>query len=316
MSTDVIAKAGHDFHVVSLTPSVTLFVDFDGTNGTDPRGSSFYKGRAHVCLKDSIFQPSNAERHAVELLSLMDDVGGIPALVMSMMTNGGADHNCRHLAVQMSWLGVLLISGFDMLVVSRVAPTHSWSNPAERVMSPLNLAMQNMALAREKLDEDFEAAMRRYNGMSTMRSLGNDDDGEATPEQPLVADVDRHIERQTACTLSEDSEPRVLELINCDEVGQSCSPEGLDIAQPLARQPVVEQDNDEGLDPAQPPALQPIFEWDSHEGLDPAHPPEQQPFVELDIDEGLDLAQPPAPQPVVELDIDEGLDPAQPVGLR
>lgn len=68
MPTDIVAKVGdHDFHVVSLTPSVTLCVEFDGTDDTDPRGKSFYKGTAHVCLKDSIFQPSHAERHEVEL---------------------------------------------------------------------------------------------------------------------------------------------------------------------------------------------------------------------------------------------------------
>ena len=65
MPVDIDSQAGdHDFHVVSLTPSVTLLVDFDGI---DTSASSFYRGQAYVSLKDSIFQPSTAERHVVEL---------------------------------------------------------------------------------------------------------------------------------------------------------------------------------------------------------------------------------------------------------
>jgi len=55
----------HDFHaVIALTPSVTLVVDFDGDENIaeEKRILSFYRGNAHVCLKDSIFQLSNAER--------------------------------------------------------------------------------------------------------------------------------------------------------------------------------------------------------------------------------------------------------------
>lgn len=66
MPADVEARAGdHDFHIVSLTTNVTLLVDFDGTHEDDDCLTSFYKGHAHVCLKDAIFQPSTAERHVV-----------------------------------------------------------------------------------------------------------------------------------------------------------------------------------------------------------------------------------------------------------
>ncbi len=73
LPSDVHSKVGdHDFDVASLTPSVTLVVDFDGRNNLDEEVqlASFYRGRAHVCLKDSIFQSSNVEKHAVELPSL------------------------------------------------------------------------------------------------------------------------------------------------------------------------------------------------------------------------------------------------------
>ena len=53
---DVVPESGdHDFHVVSLTPSVTLLVDFDGSQEEEDGLKGFYGGQAHVCLKDSIF---------------------------------------------------------------------------------------------------------------------------------------------------------------------------------------------------------------------------------------------------------------------
>jgi len=111
--------------VVSLTPNVTMVVNFDGRNDIiDEKLSNFYRGSAHFCLKDSIFHPSNAERHVVELMSLLDTMS-TPFPVLFVMTDGGPYHNCKHLAVQMSWLGLFLKIGMDMLVVSRAAPTQS-----------------------------------------------------------------------------------------------------------------------------------------------------------------------------------------------
>ena len=195
LPADVVPRAGdHDFHVVSLTPSVTLVVDFDGTESRDLGLTSFYKGQAHVCLKDAIFQPSHAERHAVEFGQLLAGCP-TPYPALFVMTDGGPDHNCRHLSVQMSWLGFFILSGLDMLVVHRAAPTQSWTNPAERVMGPLNLAMQNMALCRTKMDNDFEAAMHRCNGMAAVRTLHEEqcanattpplDQHETSPTQPM-----------------------------------------------------------------------------------------------------------------------------------
>jgi len=142
--------------VVSLTPRVTLFVDFDRRNDMDgeKKMTSFYRRSTHVSLKDSIFRAYNAERHAVELISYLDAVLAgccAPSPVLFVMTDGRPDHNCKHLSVQMSWLGFFLKTRIDMLVVTCVAPTQSRTNPAERCMGPINLALQNCALSRTKL---------------------------------------------------------------------------------------------------------------------------------------------------------------------
>ncbi len=48
--------------------SVTLVVDFDGQNNLDKEDQLviFYRGRAHVGSKDSVFHLSNVEGRAVE----------------------------------------------------------------------------------------------------------------------------------------------------------------------------------------------------------------------------------------------------------
>jgi len=87
--------------VVALTPSVIMVINFDGRNViVDEKLSNFYRGFAHVCLKNSIFQPSNAKKHAVEQMSLLDTMD-TPCPVLFVMTDGGPDHNCKYLAVRM-----------------------------------------------------------------------------------------------------------------------------------------------------------------------------------------------------------------------
>lgn len=117
-------------------------------------------------LKESIFQPSNALRHSAELLSLTRD--DCPPFAMAF-TDGGPDHNIRHWNVVLAWLAYFLASGHDILVVARTAPTQSWTNPAERVMSPINLALQNCALARAQSTPEFEEVMGRCNSMAAVR---------------------------------------------------------------------------------------------------------------------------------------------------
>ncbi|CAB5207012.1 hypothetical protein RhiirA5_441013 [Rhizophagus irregularis] len=57
-----ISACDHDFNKLSLTPSVSLFVDIPN-NITE----SFYQGQVYVSYKDTVFQPSCGLRHATEL---------------------------------------------------------------------------------------------------------------------------------------------------------------------------------------------------------------------------------------------------------
>jgi hypothetical protein len=91
-----------------------------------------------------------------------------------MFTDGGPYHNCKHLSVQTALLALFLLGGMDTMVVLRTAPQQSWTNPAERIMSILNIGLQGCSLARTAMDEKFEVTMRKCNGMGAIRRAALD----------------------------------------------------------------------------------------------------------------------------------------------
>jgi len=63
-SSRLLGALDHDQQQkVSLTPSVYLNVEIPETVD-----DSFYRGQVTVLMKDSVFQPSSAFRHATELM--------------------------------------------------------------------------------------------------------------------------------------------------------------------------------------------------------------------------------------------------------
>jgi hypothetical protein len=72
----------------------------------------------------------------------------INAVAMIIYTDGGPDHNNKHTSVRLGLLALFLDLDLGTMVVMRTAPTQSWENPVERVMSALSLGLQGVALAR------------------------------------------------------------------------------------------------------------------------------------------------------------------------
>ncbi len=104
-------------------------------------------GTAHVALKDSILQASSPLRHVVELIPLIKEKDGYLAALL-LFTNGGSNHNCKHLKVQTALLALFFMGGMDTMVLLRTAPQQSWTNPSERIMSVINLGLQGCSLGR------------------------------------------------------------------------------------------------------------------------------------------------------------------------
>ena len=76
--------------------------------------------------------------------------------IMLIYSDGRGEHNVTFYSTKVSFICLLLQIDVDMLIVLRCCPTQSWVNPAERVMSVLNITIQNCALEREVMNDKFE----------------------------------------------------------------------------------------------------------------------------------------------------------------
>ncbi len=81
----------------SVIPTVSLILDIPTTID-----GSWYEGKVLVSLKDAVFEPSSALRHATELNDiLMTRI--MDKSLLFQCTDGGPDHTGPHLS-QQSWL--------------------------------------------------------------------------------------------------------------------------------------------------------------------------------------------------------------------
>lgn len=154
----------------SLTPSVVLDVEIPGDVS-----ETFYRGQVSVTFKDSIFQASTPFRHIVELEAILKAKPENMKPALFMYTDGGPDHRVTYGAVKLSLIVLFRRLHLEFLVACRTAPGHSWTNPAER-MSPLNIAYQNAALARELASFDVETILKTCGSMNEIRTKAGKND--------------------------------------------------------------------------------------------------------------------------------------------
>lgn len=86
-----------------------------------------------------------------------------------LFTDGGSDHRTTYAPVKLSLIILFKILDLDILIAARTAPGHSWANPAERIMSLLNLAYQNVALYRSEMNSHYEQMLQSCGSMSDIR---------------------------------------------------------------------------------------------------------------------------------------------------
>ena len=159
-STTMIA-GDHDMGKASLTPSVVLNVD-----APENASESFVRGQVSVIVNDSVFQGSTPFRHAVALSKVvpLNDTK-----ILLKYSDGGTDHRTTLEAVRCAAICIFKEYNLDMLILARCAPGHSWQNPAERIMSILNLGLQNCSLERKQSEEKFEDVLKRCGSMKEIR---------------------------------------------------------------------------------------------------------------------------------------------------
>ena len=134
----------HDFTKFSLIPSVSLVVDIP-----DDVTQSWYTGNVFNGLKEGAFEPSSPHRYMTELCEIVKKEN--PA--------EGPDHRLTYLSVQLSLIAIFLELDLDFVCAARTAACHSWRNPAERMMSIVNLGLQCVGMMRGKMSDDHEASI-------------------------------------------------------------------------------------------------------------------------------------------------------------
>jgi hypothetical protein len=101
----------HDFVRFQLTPSVSLNVPVPDK----PDAVDFYQGQVRVILKNQLFEPSSAMRHAAEVFKNLNDVDRRRP-IMTLYTDGGPDHRTNFITVIIADLALFLMLNSDMLV--------------------------------------------------------------------------------------------------------------------------------------------------------------------------------------------------------
>ena len=159
--------ADHDFTKFSLIPSVSLVV-----NIPQDVSDSWYSGQVLIGLKEGAYEPSSPLRHVTELNGALAKYNLLSGKsILFLYTDGGPDHRLTYLSVQLSLISLFLSCDLDYLCACRTAPCHSWRNPAERVMSLLNLGLQCVGLMRKEMEGTNEALITSCNNLAQLRCV-------------------------------------------------------------------------------------------------------------------------------------------------
>ena len=189
---DARKAADHDCQsICAIRPSVALRMQMRPLPAIQA-GAAWYSGSITVSLKDAAFEHSHAFRHAAEIgLTLLlhaDKASGqggtvaqrllrshdfLPACLV-LRTDGGSDHNCTFLAVQLSMVALFLAAQLDQLVLARTAPSASVYNDAEKAMGHLNVALLGANTARSRMAECHEEKMSKCENRKAVREGGSD----------------------------------------------------------------------------------------------------------------------------------------------
>ncbi|XP_053389758.1 uncharacterized protein LOC128552728 [Mercenaria mercenaria] len=157
--SETLEALDHDMTKSSLCPSVYLECEVPMSIE-----KSFVRGQVNVVVNDSVFQSSNPFRHAAIVCDILAKRDPLPKVFLRF-SDGGTDQRNTLESVKCAAICIFKEMNLDMLILGRCAPGHSWVNPAERIMSILNLGLQNCALERG----DDDAKFKSCNSMAQIR---------------------------------------------------------------------------------------------------------------------------------------------------
>lgn len=163
-STSTLVALDHDMSRCSITPSVVL-----QCNVPDSVEKSFVRGNVVTVLNDSVFQTASPFRHAALLAKILESSEDSKPFLLKF-TDGGVDQRNTLEAVKIANICLFKDLNLDFLVHARCAPGQSFTNPAERVMSILNLGLQNVSLETKMCEKRIEDVLKSKNSMAEIRA--------------------------------------------------------------------------------------------------------------------------------------------------
>ena len=198
----------------SLTPSVCLLVDLPESDD-----GSFYRGVVTVTFKDSVFESSTPFRHASEMEKIIRQLESIKPILM-IYSDGGPDHRVTYHSVKLALIILFKRLGIDVLIAARTAPGNSWANPAERVMSTLNLAIQNTALTRTESTSHYETVLKSANSMNDIRNKSSKVPGLQQAWSESVKPIKTLLEDRTSRLSLKEKQFQVQDAASFEEVAE------------------------------------------------------------------------------------------------
>ena len=167
---EVFRVADHDFAKLSLIPTTILINEVPSTVD-----GSWYRGTPYLGVKVTALQSSTALRNAREIAGCLILRYGSKEVfppVLIVYSDGGPEHRTTFLSVKIAMIALSKFLNLDMLLLARTAPGHSWTNPAEKINCILNLGLYGIgAMRTESSDVEFEASLKRCNGLEDIRKL-------------------------------------------------------------------------------------------------------------------------------------------------
>ena len=103
----VLEAADHDWHRMSMTPSVLLHSEIP-----ESIDESFYRGQVYVTMKNTVLKKSTAFRHVAEREKVVEEWKPIECYY----SDGGPDHNPKHNSVRLAQLSHFKRKNLDMSV--------------------------------------------------------------------------------------------------------------------------------------------------------------------------------------------------------
>lgn len=88
-----------------------------------------------------------------------------------MYSDRGPDHHLTYANVKLALISLFRKLDLYYICAARTAPYHSLRNPAEWVMSILNLGLQSVGLVRNRLPEELEKLAENCNNLGQLREL-------------------------------------------------------------------------------------------------------------------------------------------------